>query len=376
LESNRQIDELMPGLYVHIPFCATACPYCDFAFVVGRDGLADRYTRAVLSELQDRLPDPRTSECDTIYFGGGTPSAIDPDRLAEIIDSAHTLLRVHPEAEITAEANPNDHGKFARLREIGINRLSLGIQSTNDGTLEQLGRTHTGRDAADAVVAARKAGFENINVDAIFGGPSQTVTEWREDLNQLLALEPDHVSIYGLTIEPRTPFAKRDTAGHLDLPTEDAQAAMYEIALETTDRAGLSQYEISNYAKPGHESRHNLSCWAGDSYVGVGMSAHSFDGRTRSWNARGLNAYLGKIEAGDSAEAGHETLADDERKIEQIMLGLRTRDGVDRSLLDGNEMTTKLLSENLVEPIGDRLRLTRRGKPVADLICAELVRDL
>ena len=366
----------MPGLYLHIPFCAAACPYCDFAFVVGRDSLAERYTRAIISELRARLPASGISEFDTIYFGGGTPSAIPSSDLASVIDQIRMLVSVQPHAEITAEANPNDHHKFMELRAAGITRLSLGIQSTDDRTLEALGRTHTGQDAAHAVEIAREAGFDNLNLDAIFGGPSQGLTAWRDDLERIVSFGPDHVSIYGLTVEARTPFAKREAAGILNLPDESTQASMYEAALEITDRAGLSQYEISNYARPGSESRHNLACWKGDPYVGVGMSAHSFDGHTRSWNHRGINKYLQRIEAGLPAEEDREILAEDERRIERIMLGLRTREGIASDLLDENPMTSKLLSEDLIEREGERLRLTRRGKPVADLVCAELVRDL
>lgn len=366
----------MPGLYVHIPFCASACPYCDFAFVVGRDQVADRYVRALQSELRSRIDTASVDSFDTIYFGGGTPSAVPPDSLAHIIHTVADLASLARDVEITAEANPNDSHKFVLMREAGITRLSLGIQSVDDVTLAALGRTHTGKDAAKAVVDARRAGFRNINVDAIFGGPGQSVSQWRDDLSRILALEPDHISIYGLTIEPRTPFAMQTASGQLTVPGEDDQAAMYDIALDLTDRAGLRQYEISNYARPGYESRHNLSCWQGEPYLGVGMSAHSFDGTTRSWNVSKLNLYLERAESNTSTVEGHEALAAHQRTVERIMLGLRTRDGIDPVLLRDDTRVSRLMSENLIERSEGRLKLTRRGKSLADLVCAELVQDL
>ncbi len=365
----------MPGLYIHMPFCASACPYCDFAFVVGRDALRPKYTDALITEIERRHTETGDS-LDTIYFGGGTPSAVEPADLARILSVIHRIEDVSQDAEITVEANPNDRHKFGDLYRAGVTRLSLGIQSTDDGTLKGLGRSHTGKDASGSVEKARKAGFANLNVDAIFGNPGQTVSQWRDDLTDLIALGPDHISIYGLTIEPRTRFAKQQSGGQLALPDENTQSAMYDIALELTEKAGILQYEISNFAKPGHESRHNLSCWRGDTYAGFGLSAHSYSGNWRSWNVRNMNAYLDRIEGGETAEEGSERIADKTNRIERIMLGLRTRDGIDPSLLDQDQTSTRLLSENLLEKDGTRLRLTRRGKHVADLVCAELVRNL
>jgi putative oxygen-independent coproporphyrinogen III oxidase len=252
----------------------------------------------------------------------------------------------------------------------------LGIQSTNNKTLEALGRTHSADDAADAVEGARRAGFANVSIDLIFGAPEQTPAEWQSDLERALTLEPDHISLYGLTIESRTPFAKRQASGDLNLPVEDDQAAMYDLALQVTEQAGLSQYEISNFARPGFESRHNLSCWRGDSYLGVGLSAHSYDGSTRSWNVRSLNTYLDRLEEGKSPVEGSESIGEETRNLERIMLGLRTRDGIDSHLVGSENTISKLVSENLIQQTGERLTLTRRGKVVADSVCEELVRDL
>jgi oxygen-independent coproporphyrinogen-3 oxidase len=330
---------------------------------------------ALTTEFRNRTSQHRAS-FDTIYFGGGTPSAIPPEHLSHFLGEVRRAATIADCAEITAEANPSDERKFQALREAGITRLSLGIQSTNDQTLRALGRTHKGQDAAFAVEAARLAGFENVSIDMIFGAPEQTTAEWQRDLENALTLEPDHMSLYGLTIEPRTPFAKKSEAGQLVLPVEDDQAAMYDQAILITEKAGLNQYEISNFSRTGFESRHNLSCWRGDTYIGVGLSAHSYDGLKRSWNVRNLNAYLDRSEQRESTTEGSELIGPETRKIERIMLGLRTRDGIDSRLVNSDGVTSRLLSENLIQRTGERLTLTRKGKGVADSICAELVRDL
>jgi len=365
----------MPGLYIHIPFCASACPYCDFAFVVGRDRQSSRYVDALIAEFETRAS-ASTHPFDTVYFGGGTPTSLAASDLARILETVETKGRLSDTAEITVEANPNDREKFESLQQLGITRLSLGIQSSDDATLAALGRTHSGQDSADAVRTAREAGFDNVSLDAIFGAPGQSVSEWEHDLNTLMDLNPDHVSLYGLTIEPQTPFGKQHASDRLIVPDDDEQSRMYDVALECTDRAGYEQYEISNFARPGYESAHNLACWRGDTYLGIGMGAHSYDGSSRSWNTRSLNTYLDRVQASGSAEEEHERLPKEARDIEHIMLGLRTRDGIESTLIAEGATTTRLLKEQLIEQSGTRLRLTRRGKPIADLVCAELVKDL
>ncbi len=363
----------MSSLYIHIPFCASACPYCDFAFVVGRDGIGSRYVDALIAEFSRRSEN--LDGVDTVYFGGGTPSALAPPNLGRILNAVNERFDIS-EAEVTLEANPNDHAKFADFRNLGITRLSLGVQSTNLQTLKRLGRTHGPIDVSIAVDLARQAGFDNVNVDAIFGCPDQSLSDWKKDLTNLLELGPDHLSLYGLTVEPETQYARLQDNGQLPLPDEDTQSAMYDFALSLTERAGLEQYEISNFARPRFESRHNLACWNGQAYLGIGMSAHSFLGRRRTWNARRLNDYLDRIESGDKAQVGFEILNDQKRQIERVMLGLRTRDGIDVSLLSTQRSADRLVSENLIEHAGNGLRLTHKGKHIADLVCAELVRDL
>ncbi|MBI4639854.1 MAG: radical SAM family heme chaperone HemW, partial [Candidatus Tectomicrobia bacterium] len=273
-----------PGLYIHIPFCASRCPYCDFAFVVGKTYLADLYADTVIREFRARLPEVGTSPVfETIYFGGGTPSTVPVEVLGRILNVVRTERGVTENAEITAEANPGDRPRFAALRELGINRLSLGVQALDDQALKALGRLHNAADAEAAFEAARCGGFQNINLDLIFGIPKQSLEDWLATLDRAIELHPEHLSIYGLTIEVGTAFGRRFERGRLSLPSESDQAAMYEAALDRLMNQGYEQYEVSNFARPGFESRHNLSYWEGVPYLGIGVSAHSFLNGCRSW---------------------------------------------------------------------------------------------
>ena len=364
------------GLYIHIPFCHSRCPYCDFAFVVGQTHLAKRYTDAVIVELQHRMQSARPA-FNTLYFGGGTPSAIPPRQLARIL--ARVKNAVSPDAEITAEVNPNDHAHFEKLREHGINRLSLGIQAFVDRTLKALGRFHTASEATAACHAARTAGFENISIDLMFGAPGQTCEEWDTSLQRAIDLCPEHISVYGLTIEPHTNFARRLQKGQLDLPIETDQAAMYLRAIDQLESAGYAQYEISNFARPGFASRHNRKYWRDRAYLGVGMGAHSYLDNRRFWNTRDLMAYIQRVEAGGEACDRAETLTPTQRAIERVMLGLRQRRGLRANFSRHPKIRKHYLAmakRDLIEQIDDRIRLTRRGLLLADWVCAELVRDL
>jgi len=368
------------GLYIHIPFCGSRCPYCDFAFVVRKTHLAGRYIAAVVRELGTRL-----AEIDgppvfgTVYFGGGTPSEISLEHLGQILDEARIRGTITADAEVTAEANPGDREAFGELRGLGVNRLSLGAQALDDGVLKALGRRHRTEDVDAAVAAARSAGFANLSLDLIFGAPSQSLGGWGHTLDRAIRLEPEHLSVYGLTVEPGTAFARRGAKGRLPLPDEDAQAAMYETAIDRLEQAGYRQYEISSFARPGFGSRHNVDCWSGRPYLGVGASAHSFTEGCRSWNLADLGAYMDQVEAGGSAVAGSERLSRDGRLLEQVMLGLRQRSGVSEGLLVSEGIRERLgllLSRQLLERMDGKVRLTRKGLLVADLVCAQLVGGL
>ena len=366
------------GLYIHIPFCHSRCPYCDFAFVVGKNHLARRYTDAVIIEMQNRMQALETPPVfNTLYFGGGTPSAIPPGQLDRITTSVNSAIA--PNAEITAEANPNDHKHFKKLYEYGINRLSLGVQAFTDRALKALGRFHTASDANRAFQTARDAGFGNISIDLMYGAPEQTPEEWSTSIQRAIELCPEHISVYGLTIEPQTNFARRFQKGQLDVPPETDQAAMYMYAIDRLEAAGYTHYEISNFARPGFASRHNLNYWHDRPYLGVGLSAHSYLDKCRSWNVRDLTTYMQHIEATGCAVERKEKLTPTQHLLECIMLGLRQRRGLHADFLSHpkiHKQYTAMANQHLLEQIDNRIRLTRRGLLLADLICTELVREL
>ena len=368
------------GLYIHIPFCASRCPYCDFAFVIGRGHLSARYADAVGREIRERV----ARECsgpvrfDTIFFGGGTPTAMAVPEIGRILNAVDAGGGWAGGAEITVEANPGtaDVEKFRGLRRLGVNRLSLGVQSFSDGELRLLGRTHTSEEAVRAYDAARQAGFENVNLDLIFALPGQTVALWRAHLERAIALGPEHVSVYNLTIEPGTEFGGRLRRGRMTPLSEETQATLYGAAIDRLTGAGYHHYEISNFARPGLGARHNLGYWDGSDYLGVGMAAHSFIGERRAWNVRGLTRYLERIEAEGTAVAGQESLSPSQRRSEAILLGLRrVQQGVPIDQLpdDPDHRLDRLVADDLLERAGDRARLTRKGLMVADAVVAELI---
>lgn len=340
--------------------------------------MAKRYTDAVIVEMQNRMQTLRTPPVfNTLYFGGGTPSAIPPGQLNRITTNAKSA--VAPDAEITAEANPNDRKHFEKLYEHGINRLSLGVQAFTDRALKALGRFHTASDAIVAFQAARDVGFKNISVDLMYGAPGQTPEEWATSIQRAIELCPEHISVYGLTIEPQTNFARRFQKGKLDVPPETDQAEMYMYAIDQLEAAGYTHYEISNFAQPGFASRHNLNYWHDRPYLGVGLSAHSYLDNRRSWNVRGITTYIQRIEATGYALEREEQLTPTQHIMERVMLGLRQRRGLCADFLSHPKIHKQYIAmanQHLLEQIDNRIRLTRQGLLFADLVCTELVREL
>jgi len=368
--------KMSSGLYIHIPFCHSRCPYCDFAFVVGKNHLSRRYTDAVITELNNRLP-AQTPQLSTIYFGGGTPSAIPPEELNRILNPVKSALI--SDIEITAEANPNDQAYFKALYQAGINRLSLGVQAFTNPALKTLGRSHSAADAREAFDTARRAGFTNIGIDLIFGAPEQTCDEWATTLHQAIALNPEHISVYGLTVEPNTNFARRHQKRQLPIPEETDQADMYLSAIDHLEDAGYEHYEISNFSRPGFASRHNLNYWREQPYLGIGMSAHSYLNSTRSWNKRDLLTYMESVEKTGLAIEEEETITPPQQLLERVMLGLRQRRGLGVEHLAHpvlHKQYTQLSNRQLLEQTNSHIRLTRKGLLVADLVCTELVKGL
>lgn len=312
--------------YVHIPFCSAVCPYCDFAVVADRDDMAERYAAAVVTEIQRSEP---WRPLDAVYVGGGTPSHVDPGFLADIIGALDSRHGVSPSAEISLEANPEDFDerRGRRLAEIGFNRVSFGAQSFDDAVLLSLGRRHVGSQIDESVAAARSAGFESVNLDLIYGTPVETGASWAETLERALALEPDHISAYSLTVEPGTELGRavRDGA---EAPDPDTQADRYELAAEMFSAAGLCRYEVSNWAHPGRECRYNLTVWAQGEYEAYGNGAHGHRNGNRTRNYRRLDSYIDAIESGRSGVAGTEEIRGWDTEVDRLFVGMRRVVGV------------------------------------------------
>ena len=286
-----QADKL--GIYIHIPFCRSKCDYCDFYSLAGREDRMDAYQKALLAHIRETAPLAQGIPVDTIYFGGGTPSWYGARRIQELLSALSKLFQVEKDAEITVEANPDsvDLRALRRLRKAGVNRLSLGMQSGCPQELESVHRPHTVRQVDEAVAAARKAKLNNVSLDLIYGLPGQTMDSWKATVEHALSLIPQHLSCYGLKVEEGTPLARRAAEGEI-LPDDDQQADLYLWTVGRLERAGYPQYEISNFAKPGYESRHNLRYWLTRPYIGFGPGAHSdFGGRRYSF-VRDLDRYI------------------------------------------------------------------------------------
>lgn len=317
------------GIYIHIPFCRSKCDYCDFYSLAGRDDRMDQYQKALLSHIKETAPLAQDFPVDTIYIGGGTPSYYGAKRLKELLGVIRKLYKVEKDAEVTVECNPDsvDVKSLKILRKAEVNRLSMGMQSANACELERIHRIHTPQQVNEAATAARKAGFTNLSLDLIYGLPGQTMDSWKATVEHALSLIPQHLSCYGLKVEEGTPLAARVAQGEV-LPDDDQQADLYLWTVGRLERAGYPQYEISNFAKPGFASRHNLRYWLTQPYIGFGPGAHSdFGGRRYSF-VRDLDAYIqGVLQGGDIIDES-EIIPKRERCGEYLMLRLRTVQGI------------------------------------------------
>ncbi|MBS5135912.1 MAG: radical SAM family heme chaperone HemW [Oscillospiraceae bacterium] len=318
------------GIYIHIPFCRSKCDYCDFYSLAGREGRMDDYQKALIAHIRETAPLARGHQVDTIYFGGGTPSYYGEKRLRELLGEVCRRFDVARDAEVTVECNPDSVEKkmLCRLRRAGVNRISLGVQSCCDRDLEGLHRPHTFAQAKAAVQAAREAKIKNVSLDFIYGLPHQSMEAWKESVESALALEPEHLSCYGLKVEEGTLLYTRVERGEI-LPDDDMQADMYLWMVERLAKAGYKQYEISNFARPGFQSRHNLKYWMGRPYIGFGPGAHSdFGGRRYSF-VRDLDAYIEGVLHGGNIVDESELIPQRERGGEYLMLRLRTTRGIE-----------------------------------------------
>jgi putative oxygen-independent coproporphyrinogen III oxidase len=377
------------ALYVHWPFCLSKCPYCDFNSHV-RDAIEqDRWRAALLRDLEGAASGSARRPLTSIFFGGGTPSLMAPETVAAIIERAAQLWTVTPDTEITLEANPTsvEAGRLADYRAAGVNRVSLGVQALDDAALRFLGREHSTAEAIRAVETAASL-FGRFSFDLMYGRPGQTVASWRAELARALALAGDHLSLYQLTLEPRTAFFRRAQAGEALILDEDGTAALYELTQAVLDDAGLPAYEISNHARPGGECRHNLVYWRYGDYVGVGPGAHgrvTLDGaKTATQRIRSPEGWLEALENGQDVLADRSLLGARERFTEMVMMGLRLAEGVPLARIRAEcgddalawidrARLNDLIEAGFLDPAPDLLRATVEGRERLDAVLAHLI---
>jgi oxygen-independent coproporphyrinogen-3 oxidase len=374
------------GVYIHWPFCLSKCPYCDFNSHVRRAPIDEaRFVRAFTAEIAATAARVPRRTVSTIFFGGGTPSLMQPATVAAILDAIARHWRVAPDVEITIEANPTsvEAGRFRGYRAAGVNRVSLGVQALNDRALAELGRLHSAREALDAVGIARGV-FDRVSFDLIYARPQQTPQDWGNELKTALAEAGEHLSLYQLTIEPDTPFAALHAAGKLKTPDDDLARALYDTTLEVCAAHGLQAYEISNHARPGAECRHNLVYWRAHEYAGIGPGAHGrldIDGaRHATATEKRPEAWLARVESAGHGLVTDDALTREEMADEFLLMGLRLAEGIDPAryaMLAGRSLdetrVAALHEHGLVETTVDgRLRVSLPGFPVLDAVVADL----
>jgi oxygen-independent coproporphyrinogen-3 oxidase len=368
--------------YIHVPFCAHHCGYCDFAVAVGQDDRIDEYLRALAAEMS-RLGEPQP--VDTLFFGGGTPTYLSPRQLETLLKLVHTWLVLEPGGELSIEANPAglDDDKIRVLADHGVNRVSLGAQSFDPALLRVLERDHQPADVPPAVERIRRR-IDNISLDLIFGVPGQTIAQWRDDMERVLALQPQHISTYGLTYEKGTRLWKQQQRGQVRALDEDTELAMYTAAMDRFAAAGFEHYEISNHAGRGFRSRHNQMYWANEAHFGFGVGAASYVRGVRRLNTRDLRSYLRRALAGEATHFQSEELSPRERAVETAVMQLRRSDGIERiefraqtgfvfDELVGATLA-RLIALGLLTDDRCRVALTRPGKCVGDAVVQEVMK--
>jgi oxygen-independent coproporphyrinogen-3 oxidase len=382
-KTEKQKNEGPLGLYIHIPFCVRKCYYCDF----NSGPLSERARLLYMEALQEEIRNTAWRGCTakTMFLGGGTPSELTIVELEALVTTLTQAFQFEENAEWSIECNPGtmDRDDFPALRELGFNRVSLGVQSFHDFHLRALGRIHSAEEARTAFDSIRQAGFDNVNLDLIFALPRQTLGEWRSDLEEAIGLSPDHLSLYNLTIEPGTEFGNRLDGGELEEVDEDLAADMYELAMDLTRAAGYQQYEISNYSRPGRKCAHNLIYWHNQPYLGFGVSASSFLGGIRWTHTASMTEYVRTASSPQVTRACEEKLNNREALGEEIMLGLRTEEGISPADLSSRysydvaslfSHTFEALGQGgFLYQTGERIQLTRRGKMMANDVCARFL---
>lgn len=365
-----------PGLYVHVPFCSSKCPYCDF-YSINAPKLISKWLAGVQRESQLYKGDFQSF--NTLYLGGGTPSVLSPETLAELLVILKSSFNIEPKSEITIEVNPEDatHDYIEAMLKAGVNRVSLGVQSFRDEELTFLGRRHDAARAEKAARIIREAGCDNLGLDLMFALPGQTMQDWMFTLKKGVSLQPEHLSCYGLTIERGTKFAAMAERGEFIPASEETFSNMFIRTSEYLEQAGYEHYEISNYSKgPAGRSRHNQKYWFHTPYLGLGPSAHSFNNGTRWWNERSVKKYCSALEQNRTPVSGRESLTDEQLELETIFLGLRTNKGINLNLAlsqpSGSQKVEKWQADSLAEIKDQKLILTRKGMVFADRLAEML----
>jgi len=373
----------MAGIYIHIPFCKQKCYYCDFFSVVGFKEKGD-FVKALLKEIDIQKDYLNGASVDTIYFGGGTPSSLDIEEVKVILDKLHSTFNISSDAEITFEANPEDleYGYLPDLKELGINRLSIGIQSFNDDDLLFMNRKHSSEQAIKSIERAIKAGFTNISIDLIYGFPNLDLDRWKSNLEIALSLPVTHISAYHLTIEERTVFSHYLKKGIITEMDEEDSVEQFSLLIEMAEKSGFVQYETSNFAKDNNISKHNSNYWKQVPYLGLGPSAHSYNGQSRQWNVSLVNKYIDSIEA-NNLEFEKEIIDDNMAYNEYILTSLRTMWGIDLEYVKErfsadkynfllNEIDNQIELKHLVLT-NNKAVLTKKGLFVSDAIMSDLM---
>ena len=380
------------GFYLHIPFCKSKCIYCDFNSFAQKDDCIEPYIKAVKKEIEEYAKQNKDVLIKTIYIGGGTPSYIKEKYIKEIIETIRSNFEIIPNAEITIEINPGtvNRRKLNTYYKAGINRLSIGLQSTNNKLLKEIGRIHTFEDFKDTYNTMKKVGFENINVDLMIGLPNQTISDVKESLNEIIKLNPTHVSVYSLIVEENTKMEQLINNKELQLPDEELERQMYWYVKNTLELNGYNHYEISNFAKKGKESKHNLNCWEQKEYIGLGLAAYSYLNGVRYGNTGNIEKYINvqdffnrsELEESDIRIVDEVQTLEDKRK-EYMLLGLRKIEGVsiqkfkekfvENPIFLFRKELEKLVNEELIVIDGDCIRLTNKGLDLANIVWEEFV---
>ena len=384
------------GIYIHIPFCKKKCEYCDFKSYAGKEKLIDDYIKCLKYELKE-VGDGNKLDYEnnldklaiikTIYIGGGTPSLIDSRYINEILEIVKQNYKLDDDLEITIEVNPGtvSEEKLEQYKKSGINRLSIGLQSTHDRLLKKIGRIHSYDDFFNTFKLARKVGFQNINVDLMLGLPEQSIEDLKLSIEEIIKLNPEHISVYSLIIEEGTPFYKKLEANELELPKDEVERKMYWSVKKELEKSGYIHYEISNFAKKGYESKHNLACWNQEEYIGFGIAAHSYTNNVRYSNIDDIEQYIKNFETNKEIDnfVFHEKQNKESKMKEFMMLGLRKINGIsiqefkNRFALNPifvyRKELEKLVDEQLIEIDGNIIKLTNKGLDLANLVWEEFV---